>query len=44
MICNPDWGPTGENTYRRKLLERLIVNRVTLPDAAIYIPSTQRQG
>ena len=38
MVWIPDWGPTGENTYWSKLLEHLIVSRVTLPDTAIYIP------
>ena len=37
IVCSPDSGPTGENAHWRSLLERLMVNRVTLHNKGINI-------
>ena len=37
VVCTHDWGPRGEHTHWRNLVERLVVSRVTLPDMAICI-------
>ena len=44
VVCTPDWGPTGENTYWWNLLERLVVSRVSLLDMAIYIPKKDNKS
>ena len=38
VMCNPDWGCSGEHTYWRRLLDRMTVRRVQLPDRPIYVP------
>ena len=34
----PDWGCSGEHAYWRRLLDRMTVGRVQLPDGPIYVP------
>ena len=38
VLCSPDWGAHGGNEYWRKLLDRLTISFVRLPDEAIYVP------
>ena len=37
-MCTPDWGCSGEHAYWRRMLDRMTVGRVQLPDGAIYVP------
>ena len=37
VLCTPDWGCSGEHTYWRQLVDRLILGRVQLPDSSIYV-------
>ena len=37
-MCTPDWGCSGEHAYWRRLLDRMTVGRVQLPDGPIYVP------
>ena len=34
----PDWGCSGEHAHWRRLLDRMTVGRVELPDGPIYVP------
>ena len=43
-MCTPDWGSTGEHTYWRRLLDRMIVGRVQLPDVPIHVPEDSDTG
>ena len=38
VMCIPDWGCTGEYAYWRRMLDRMTVGRVQLPDGPIYVP------
>ena len=38
VICAPDWSCSGEHAYWRRLLDRMTVGRVQLPDGPIYVP------
>ena len=38
VMCTPDWGSSGEHAYWRKMLDRMTVGRVQLPDNPIYVP------
>ena len=38
VMCTPDWGCSGEHAYWRRLLDRMTVGRVPLPDGPIYVP------
>ena len=38
VMCTPDWGCSGEHAYCRRLLDRMTVGRVQLPDSPIYVP------
>ena len=37
-MCTPDWGCSGEQAYWRRMLDRMTVGRVQLPDSLIYVP------
>ena len=37
-MCTPDWGCSGEHAYWRRMLDRMTVGRVQLPDSPIYVP------
>ena len=37
-MCTPDWVCTGEHAYWRRMLDRMTVGRVQLPDSPIYVP------
>ena len=37
-LVTPDWGPVGESHGWRRLLDRLTVQRVPLPDCPLYVP------
>ena len=38
VMCTPDWGCSGEHAYSRRMLDRMTVGRVQLPDGPIYVP------
>ena len=38
VMCTPDWGCSGEHAYWRRMLERMTVGRLQLPDGPIYVP------
>ena len=38
VMCTPDWGCSGEHAYWRRMLYRMTVGRVQLPDGPIYVP------
>ena len=38
LMCTPDWGCGGEHAYWRRMLDRMNVGRVQLPDGPIYVP------
>ena len=38
VTCTPDWGCSGEHAYWRRMLDRMTVGRVQLPDGPIYVP------
>ena len=38
VMCTPDWGCLGEHAHWRRLLDRMTVGRVQLPDGPIYVP------
>ena len=35
---HPDWGCSGEHAYWRRMLDRMPVGRVQVPDGPIYVP------
>ena len=37
-MCTPDWSCSGEHAYWRRMLDRMTVGRVQLPDGPIYVP------
>ena len=37
-MCTPDLGCSGEHAYWRRMLDRMTVGRVQLPDSPIYVP------
>ena len=37
VMCTPDWGCSGEHAYLRRMLDRMTVGRVELPDGPIYV-------
>ena len=38
VMCTPDWGCSGEHAYWRRMLDRMTVGRVQLPDGPISVP------
>ena len=38
VMCTPDWGCSGEHAYWRRMLERVTLGRVQLPDGPICVP------
>ena len=38
VMCTPDWGCSGGHAYWRRMLDRMTVGRVQLPDGPIYEP------
>ena len=38
VMCTPDWGCSGEHAYWRRMLDRMTVGRVQLPDGPIWVP------
>ena len=38
VMCTPDWGCSAEHAYRCRMLDRMTVGRVQLPDGPIYVP------
>ena len=38
VMCTPEWGCSGEHAYWRRMLDRMTVGRVQLPDGRIYVP------
>ena len=38
VMCTPDWGCSGEHAYWRRMLDRMTMGRVQLPDGPIYVP------
>ena len=36
-MCTPDWGCSGEHAYWRRMLDRMTVGRVQLPNGPIYV-------
>ena len=38
VMCTPDWGCSGEHAYWRRMLDRMNVGRVQVPDSAMYVP------
>ena len=38
VMCTSDWGCSGEHAYWRRMLDRMTVGRVQLPDGPIYVP------
>ena len=38
VMCTPDWGCFGEHAYWRRMLDRMTVGRVQVPDGLIYVP------
>ena len=38
VMCTPGWGCSGEHPYWRRMLDRMTVGRVQLPDGPIYVP------
>ena len=37
VMCTPDWGSSGEHAYWRRMLHRMTVGRVQLPNGPIYV-------
>ena len=37
-MCTPDWGCSGEHAYWRRMLDRMTVGSLQLPDGPIYVP------
>ena len=37
VMCTPDWGCSGEHAYWCRMLDRMTVGRVQLPDGVIYV-------
>ena len=37
VMCTPDWGCCGEHAYWRRMLDRMTVGGVQLPDGPIYV-------
>ena len=38
VMCTPDWSCSSEHVYCRRMLDRMNVGRVQLPDGPIYVP------
>ena len=38
VMCTPAWGCSGEHAYWRRMLDRMTMGRVQLPDGPIYVP------
>ena len=38
VMCTTDWGCSGEHAYWCRMLDRMTVGRVQLPDGPIYVP------
>ena len=37
VLCTPDWGTGGEHAYWRRLLDRMTVGSIELPNGPIYL-------
>ena len=37
VMCTPDWGCSGEHVYWRRMLDRMTVGTLQLPDGPIYV-------
>ena len=44
VMCTPDWGCSGEHAYWPRLLDRMTVGRVQLPDGPIFVPEDSNTG
>ena len=42
VLCNPDWGTSGEHAYSRRLLDCMTVGRTELPNGPIYVPKDSK--
>ena len=38
VMCTPDWGCSGGHAYWRRMLDRMTVGGVQLPESPIYVP------
>ena len=38
VMCTPDWACSGEHAYWHRMLDRMTVGRMQLPDGPIYVP------
>ena len=43
VMCTPDWGPTGEHTFLRRLFDRVSVRRPEVPNGPIYVPEDSQK-
>ena len=43
VLCTPDWGTTGEQAYCRRLLNRMTVGRIELPNGPIYVAENSQE-
>ena len=37
VMCTPDWGCSGDHAYWRRMLDRMTVGRVQLPNGPVYV-------
>ena len=37
VLCTTDWGTPGKHAYWRRLLDRMTVGRIELPDGPIHV-------
>ena len=44
VMCTPDWGCSGEHAYWRRMLDRMTVGRVQLPEGPIYVPEDSHRA
>ena len=43
VVCTPDWGTSGEHAYWRRLLDRMTVGRIELPNRPIYVSEDSQE-
>ena len=43
VLCTPDSGTTGEHAYWRRLLDRMTVGRIELPNGPVYVPQDSQR-
>ena len=43
VLCTPNWATTGEHAYWRRLLDRMTVGRIELPNGPIYVPEGSQE-